>query len=101
MEVPALQNRPTLSRWVYDYWEAFRVLGSSRTATQAGLGPIPLSELVAYLDMMSIQDIDERLTYIKMIQSLDSVYVTHINDKAKASAAKQKAAPKPGVRGRR
>ncbi len=82
MKVAALQNRPTLNQWVADYWKAFQVLGGSRAASQGGIGPIPLSEIVAYMDTVYLRDVDERLTFIKMIQSLDNIYVKHINDKA-------------------
>ena len=91
MKVPALQNRPTLTRWVTEYWEAFQILGSSRTAHQGGIGPIPLSEIVAYMDVVYLRDIDERLTFVTMIQSLDNVYVKHINDKAAKRAKAERA----------
>lgn len=96
MEVKSLQDRPKLSRWVTEYWDAFQRLSSSRTAHQGGIGPIPLSEINAYFDVMNIRDVDDRLTYIKMIQSLDSVYVKHINEKAKreAEARRKKASAK-------
>ena len=86
MEVEALRTRPKLTQWTIEYWDAFQRLSSSRTAHQGGIGPIPLSEIVAYLNVMNIRDVDDRLTYIKMIQSLDSVYVKHINEKAKRDA---------------
>jgi len=84
MAVPALQNRPQLSRWVVEYWEAFQVLGNSRIPHQGGVGPIPLTEIVAYMDASYLRDVDERLRLIKMIQSLDKVYCRHVNDKAAA-----------------
>ena len=97
MEVKALQDRPILNRWIIEYWEAFQMLSSSRTAHQGGIGPIPLSEIAAYLDTLYIRDVDDRLTYIKMIQSLDSVYVKFINEKAKreSSAKRSKHATPP------
>lgn len=94
MEVPALQNRPKLSQWVIEYWEAFQVLGNSRIPHQGAIGPIPLTEIVAYMDAIYLSDVDERLKLIMMIQSLDRVYVKHVNDKAKrASEAKAKQRP--------
>lgn len=82
MEVKALQNRPTVTRWVIEYWEAFQILGNSRIPHQGGIGPIPLTEIVAYMDTIYLYDVDERLKMIRMIQSLDRVYVKHVNDKA-------------------
>lgn len=92
MEVPTLQNRPTLNQWVYEYWEGYLVLGSSRMIHQGGIGSIPLSEIVAYMNAIYLRDVDDRLTFIKMIQSLDSVYVKHVNDKANKRMADKKAA---------
>ena len=90
-EVPALQNRPALNRWVCEYWDAFQVLIQSRAIHQGGIGPIPLSEIVAYIDCVYIRDVDDRLTFIKMIQSLDNVYVTHVNKKAQQRAKADRA----------
>ena len=83
MEVKALQNRPKLSRWVAGYWDGFQCLSGSRAVTQAGIGPIPISEIVAYMEAIYLRDVDERLKFIKMIQALDTIYVNHINEKAK------------------
>ena len=91
MKVEALENRPVLSPWVTEYWEAYQILSTSRRLHQGGIGPIPLSEIVAYLQAADVRDVDERLTYIKMIQALDLVYVSHINEEAKKkSDAKSK-----------
>ena len=83
IEVQALQNRPTISQWVIEYWDAFQILSGSRATHQGGIGTIPLSEMVAYMEATYLTDVDERLRFIRMIQSLDQVYVIHVNDKAK------------------
>lgn len=90
MPVQALQNRPALNRWVADYWNAYQLLGGSRMVHQGGIGPIPLSEIVAYMEAIYLHDVDERLKFIRMIQSLDNVYVTHINDRAKKRSEQQR-----------
>lgn len=91
MDIPALRNRPTLNQWVADYWNAFQLLSGSRTAHQGGIGPIPLSELVAYMEATYLHDIEERLKFIRMIQSLDRVYVKHVNDKVARDAKRERA----------
>lgn len=90
MEVKALQNRPTLTQWVVEYWEAFQLLSGSRATFQGGVGPIPISEIVAYMEAAYITDADERLRMIKMIQSLDTVYVKHVNEKARQESEKNR-----------
>ena len=91
IEIESLKNRPKLNQWVTDYWEAFQVLSGSRIVHQGGIGPIPLTEIVAYMDAVYLRNVDERLKLIKMIQSLDSVYTTHVNAKSKKHMADAKA----------
>lgn len=103
MDVPALQNRPRITQWTIGYWEAFQVLSSSRLVHQGGIGPIPLSEMVAYMNATNLVDVDERLTMIRMIQALDKVYVKHINSKVKRESElrRGKAPSRPVRKGRR
>ncbi len=100
MDVPTLKTRPTLSQWVTDYWNGFQILSGSRASHQGGIGPIPLSEIVAYMEATYLRDVDERLLFIRMIQSLDTVYVKHVNDKVarNAKAERAKAQRKPRTR---
>ena len=98
--VKALQNRPTINQWVTEYWNAFQVLSGSRAIHQGGIGSIPLTEIVAYMEATYLSNVDERLKFIKMIQSLDSVYVVHVNDKAKRNAESAKKSAKRSPRKR-
>ena len=100
MDVPALQNRPALSQWVVDYWNAFQTLSGSRASHQGGIGPIPLSELVAYMDATYLRDVEERLKFIRMIQSLDRIYVKHVNDKVAADTKRERQRQKSKTRTR-
>lgn len=100
MEVQALQERPRLNRWVQEYWDAFQLLSSSRIVHQGGIGPIPISEIVAYMDATYLTDVDERLKLIMMIQALDSIYVNHINEKAKRESKSRASMKKPAPRRR-
>lgn len=88
--MPALQNRPKLSQWVFEYWEAFQILSGSRAVHEGAVGPIPLSEMIAYMTAIYLRDVDDRLKFITMIQSLDSVYMKHVNEKAKQRADAQR-----------
>ena len=103
MDVPALRHRTKLTQWILEYWEAFQVLSSSRLVHQGGIGPIPLSEMVSYMDTVNLVDVDERLKLIKMIQALDKVYVKHINSKVKRESElrRGKAPSRPVRKGRR
>lgn len=43
-------------------------------------GAIPLSEIVAYLGLHQIENLDERLEYSKWIRFLDRVYLKLVHD---------------------
>lgn len=46
------------------------------------VGAIPLSEIVAYLNLHFINDIDERLEYAKWIKFMDRVYLKLNSEKS-------------------
>lgn len=54
----------------------------------SGVGPIPLTEIKAYLDMYGVTDLDERMYWIRMIKVLDRVYIEHINKTAQRKREK-------------
>jgi hypothetical protein len=89
-----------LTRWTAEYYAAFNVLSDSRQLTQGGLGPIPLTEVAAYMEMFHINDVDERERFIRMIKALDRVFITHTNGKLKAEREKRQKAPRK-ARGKR
>ena len=84
----ALKIRPRLRPWVAEYHRAFHTLSASRPVGLGGVGPIPLTELAAYLNLFGVHDYDEREAFIKMIQALDSVYLKHMHEKAEAKKPK-------------
>ena len=64
------------------------------------VGAIPLSEIVAYLNLHFITDIDERLEYTKWIRFLDGVYLKLNREKSEKESkekpvGKQKQLPAP------
>lgn len=63
---------------------------------QMGIGPIPLSEIKAYLDLIEVTDLDEKERWVKMIRALDGVYVEHVNETLKKERAKAAKAAKSG-----
>lgn len=77
-----------------DYYKAFQVLSSSRPIGMGVVGAIPVSEMLAYLDVIEVRDREERETFITMVQALDSVYLPHVNKSAEAEADKAKPARK-------
>lgn len=103
-EIPkALKDRPSLSKWTVQYYSAFNVLSDSRQIGQGGIGPIPLSEMKAYMEMFEVSNLDERERFAKMVRALDRVYIKHVNMKLKQDREKaaRTAKAKAGRRGKR
>lgn len=42
-----------------------------------GAGPIPLTEILAYMQMFEISDVDERTWLLRVVGKMDSVYLAH------------------------
>jgi hypothetical protein len=52
-----------------------------------GVGPIPLSEIEAYLRIYGVVDQDEREEFVLFMQRMDAVYLQHHAEKAKKESA--------------
>lgn len=74
-------EQPTLTRDELPYWEAFNLLHLSRANSGFGAGAIPLSELMAYLDLMQIPIGEEREHYVRVIRAMDHAYLVQIKEK--------------------
>ena len=72
-----------MTRWTVGYYRAFNVLGDSRIIGQGSIGPIPLTEMQAYIELFEINDLDERERFIRMIKALDRVFIKHTNERLK------------------
>src|SRR6188508_1017219 len=95
---PALRNRPEPTQWTLSYFHAFNTLSASRPMGMGAVGAIPVSEMHAYFLLFDITDLDERSTYIKMIQALDAVYLRKVNSTSDTKAADGKSPEKPPSR---
>lgn len=83
-----LAEKPTLSGDLVGVWGAYNLLNSSRLITEAGPGPIPLTEIKAYLDIARIDDVDSRLYVVRVVRTLDSIYLEHYAERARQSNPK-------------
>jgi hypothetical protein len=72
-----LKNQPGLTQWTEHYYSGYMVLTSSRPMGMGGPGAIPLTEITAYLDLIGERDDDERMRWVRLIRSMDSVYLQH------------------------
>jgi hypothetical protein len=85
----ALQRRPPLDAPLRWYLEAFYDLSRGRQITMGGAGPIPLSEILAYMQMFEITDLDERASFLRTMGRLDAVYLEAQHKKAEARKVSQ------------
>ena len=65
------------------------MLNTSRQMTMSGAGPIPVSEVLAYMCVKGIEDTEERERYVLFVAALDVVYMEHVQAKQKAEQAKR------------
>ncbi len=78
--LPPLQEEPDLCPWLIEYWRIWKTLTFSRQIG-FGVGYIPYSEIICYLNEKEISDEEERDRIIDIIQMLDCVYVKEANKK--------------------
>lgn len=64
------------------YQEAFFALSAARGSGMGGPNPIPVSELLAYLNLMGIASYTARSKYLRLVQQMDSTYLGHCAEKA-------------------
>lgn len=54
------------------------------------IGPIPLSEILAFLELYEIEGLEERHRYLRFVRSLDNHYLSLVHeDRERKSKAKQ------------
>lgn len=83
---PAERNKPALRADCVPYFEAFRLLGASRTWSQVGPNPILLSEIESHLRTEGIDDPYEVPKYKRLIKLLDRVEMDFLFEKSKKAS---------------
>lgn len=89
MDPKALQSRPKLYDWMAPYIQAFKLL-DSRRPIGFGEGAIPLSDIVAYLQVFEAPETPQQ--FVSRIVKMDNAY---LEVKAKKAAAKSATNSKP------
>lgn len=70
----ALVDRPTLQQQNRHFLEAFYDLNPSRQIGMT-IGPIPCSEVLAYVQLLGDYTADERLRLLRVVRRLDAAYM--------------------------
>jgi len=78
-----LKSRPHLLNKDAVYYHAFTTLSQARpSAGMGGRSAIPVSEVLAFCQLVGIASREERLKYLSLIQELDQICLEHWADEA-------------------
>lgn len=89
-EVPELQDEPYLPQGLVGLWNAYVTLDRSRPFHESAMLPIPISEMKAYMEVFGITSEEDRETFIRVMQMVDSHAVKKANDEAKKKSGSSK-----------
>lgn len=81
-----LLERPDLLNEDLNYLDGYRFLTRSRTYGEAGPNPVAIADVQAYLSIIREDDVEERLKFLRLVQELDQVYLSHSAEKLAESA---------------
>lgn len=79
-DVPALKDMPVLYEDLVPFWRAFNELSRTRPVGM-GVGAIPMSEILAWLDLHEIGGFEDRIEYARWIGYLDSLFLEYQSKK--------------------
>ena len=80
-----LANRPKLEPEDQAYVEAFQCLNAARSYNMSGPNPLAVGEMIAYLrDLTAFDLLGQRKRFVRFMQTMDEVLLTHHADKAEA-----------------
>ena len=68
--------------------QAFDTLSRSRQVGMSSPQPLQLREMLAYLELVGIHERQQRLRYVRILQTLDDVYLAHVLESTKAATPK-------------
>jgi hypothetical protein len=77
-----LLSRPRLKQQDRPFYDAYYTLAAARSAGLSGPEAIPVSEILAYVNLLGISSQEERMKYMRLIQQLDLAYLAHMREKA-------------------
>ena len=98
-----LAKRPKLEPEDQSYVEAFQCLNAARSYNMSGPNPLAVTEMTTYLrELTTVDMLSQRKRFVRFMQAMDEVVLTHHADKAeamrKAKAEAQSKRPKQPAR---
>jgi len=73
-DIKCLRNKPEISTIEAPIYSVWGILSKSRQFTFGGPAPIPVSEIVACLDLLGLTSPDIRLFWAQVISSIDEAW---------------------------
>lgn len=74
-ESKAWRERPLLEEYLAQILENYMLLSSSRINVMGEVGAIPVSEIVAFLDLQGVMNLEERWDFLMIVKGLDNYYL--------------------------
>jgi hypothetical protein len=74
--VPVLEELPVILPHAQYYWQAFQTLSSRRLIIDSKAQAISISEVLAYVQFMGINDAYGRRDFLRIMMMLDAVYLS-------------------------
>ena len=90
-EIPGpMKNRPRLKNEDVAYYTAFNHLSSARPSGGMGVAAaIPVSEVLAFCELVGIAIREERVKYLDLVQELDQICLEHWAKEASKKSPKK------------
>jgi len=76
MEPRALRDRPKLCPEYRGYYKAFSMLSGRRAYNQAGLQPLAMSEITAYLTELGLSRGESRFSFLYVTLEMDTAFMS-------------------------
>lgn len=83
-------RKPQLRPEYVWYWQHYHFLSEGRQSGHMMMQPLPISEILAYSEMVGIRSHSLRLTFLKVVRAMDSAYRNWSLSKMKQSETKPK-----------
>jgi len=74
-DTPAWDNRPEVKQEYQWIFEGFLVLGRKRQCNGMAVNPLSMSDIIAYLDLTGVKDINTRLMFFELVSELDTEFL--------------------------
>lgn len=77
---PFWAERPDLDACSISFWDTYWVLAPSRQISANGAGYIPLSEIVAYCEIVNEDDPEDRLWLVNVVHRMDETFLAYARE---------------------